>query len=67
MVDLQEILKLSSSERILVIEKIWDSIDPKEIDVSESQKKELDQRLARYERGETNFHSWASIKKDLRK
>jgi putative addiction module component (TIGR02574 family) len=67
MINLQEILKLSSSERILVIEKIWDSINPKEIEVNQLQQVELDKRLARFEQGNTKFHSWESIKKDLAK
>jgi len=66
MVDLQEILKLSTSERILMIEQIWDSIEPKDIDMIEAHKKELDKRLNRYKEGNTDFHSWEEVKKDLR-
>jgi putative addiction module component (TIGR02574 family) len=67
MVNLKDILQLSSSERILIIEKIWDSINTQEIEVSQLQKQELDNRLSRIERGETKFYSWESIKKDLGK
>lgn len=67
MVDLQEILKLSPLERIRVIEKIWDSINPEDLDVSDAQKVELDRRLDRFEEGKTEFHTWKSIKKDLEK
>lgn len=63
MVNLQEILKLSSSERILVIEKIWDSIDPEDIEINDAQKLELDTRLERYKSGESKFHSWVFGKK----
>lgn len=63
--DLKEILKLSTSERILMIEQIWDSISPKDIDITEAHKKELDKRLKRYEEGKTKFYSWKEIKNDL--
>jgi putative addiction module component (TIGR02574 family) len=63
MINIQEILKLSSTERILIIEKIWASINPQDIEVSQAQALELDKRLARFEQGTTKFHSWESIKK----
>ena len=64
---LQDILKLSTSERILMIEKIWDSINPDEIELNTYQTQELDKRLNRLEEGKTEFHTWESVKKDLRK
>ena len=51
MIQLQEILELSEAERILIIEKIWDSIDHNNLDTPDKHKEELDRRLARYERG----------------
>ncbi|MBS1526595.1 MAG: addiction module protein [Bacteroidetes bacterium] len=66
MVKLEDILELSVAERILMIERIWDSIDHDQIDLSNSQKEELDRRLARYERGETAFVSWEDVKSELR-
>jgi putative addiction module component (TIGR02574 family) len=67
MINLQEILDLSIAERILMIEKIWDSIDQENIDLPEAHKHELDQRLDRYANGETQFVSWESIKLELNK
>jgi len=65
MIQMQEIMDLSVAERILMIEKIWDSIDRNNIETSASHEQELDRRLARYEKGETNFVSWESIKSEL--
>ena len=65
MIQLQEILELSEAERILIMEKIWDSIDRKNIELPGKQIEELDRRLARYERGETTFVSWEEIKREL--
>ena len=66
MIIMQEILDMSVAERILIIEKIWDTIEHKDIETSEVHQQELDRRLARYENGETAFVSWDDIKKELR-
>ena len=62
---MQEILDMSVDERISMIEKIWDSIEHENISLTEAQQQELDRRLERYEKGETNFVSWDSIKREL--
>ena len=63
---MQEILDLSVAERILIIEKIWESIDAvDDIKVTEAIEEELDKRLSRYNKGETKFYSWNEIKSEL--
>ncbi len=49
--DLPEISKLSTPEKILLVEDLWDSIsaDEHSIPVPDSHKAELDKRLKRYE------------------
>ena len=66
MTPLQEILKLSVPERILMAEKIWESINTEEIQLTETQKTELDRRLERHKRGETKFSSWEEVKTRMR-
>jgi putative addiction module component (TIGR02574 family) len=56
---------MSVAERILMIEKIWDTIDHENIETSDEQRRELDRGLVRYEKGETTFVSWEDIKKEL--
>jgi putative addiction module component (TIGR02574 family) len=65
MIKVQEILEMSVAERILMIEKIWDTIDHEEIPLSPGQEQELDRRLERYEKGETTFFTWNAIKEEL--
>lgn len=65
MIQIQEILEMSVAERILMIEKIWDSIDHDVILTTPAHKEELDRRLNRYEKGETSFVSWTDIKREL--
>ena len=63
---IQELLKLSVAERILIIQQLWDSIDPSDLKLSEAQKRELDKRLDKHRGGKTGFHTWDEIKKFLR-
>ena len=65
MIKMQEILDLSVADRITVVEQIWDSIDTAEIELSNELTEELDRRLDRYEKGETNFVRWAEVKREL--
>jgi len=48
--DIHEITKLSTPEKILLVEDIWDSIasDESDVPVPQSHMKELDRRLKRY-------------------
>jgi len=49
--DLPEISKLSTPEKILLVEDLWDSIssDESSVSVPKSHKDELDKRLKRYQ------------------
>ncbi len=49
--DIPEITKLSTPEKILLIEDLWDSIasDESAVPVPKSHREELDRRLKRYE------------------
>jgi putative addiction module component (TIGR02574 family) len=59
--------KLSVAERILLAEKIWESIpeDSQDIDLSSAQKKEIDRRLDSLSRGTARFTSWADVREKL--
>jgi putative addiction module component (TIGR02574 family) len=65
MIQIQEILELSVAERILMIEKIWNSIDKTDIALPAAHEPELDRRLKRYENGKTTFVTWGDIKNEL--
>jgi len=65
--NLQNILKLSTAERLLLMEELWNSIPISEIPLKDSHKKELDRRLFRIKKGETKFLTWEEVKKNLHK
>lgn len=67
MVDIQGILKLSDVEKILITEKIWDSIDKNNYQIPQSHKDELDRRIEFIESGKEIFFTWEEVKKDIQK
>lgn len=63
-----EILKLSVSERILLVEDIWDSIAeaPEPIALSQAQEQELNARLEAYHKNPTEGSPWATVEDRIR-
>jgi putative addiction module component (TIGR02574 family) len=56
--------KLSISERILLVEEIWNSIADDNVcfDLTEAQKQELDRRLASFHADPSQGRTWEEIK-----
>ena len=64
-----EVERLSLSEKLLIVEDIWDSIaaSNSEIPLHDWQKRELEKRYNEYQEGKLQLHSWEAVHKDLRK
>ncbi|MBN2423426.1 MAG: addiction module protein [Calditrichaceae bacterium] len=64
---LSQIKKLSISERILIVEDIWDSIafSNEQLPITDEQKSDLDQRLADYKENPDDGDSWSEVKKRI--
>jgi putative addiction module component (TIGR02574 family) len=62
-----EAKKLSVSERIVLVEEIWDSIaeDNGCFELTESQKEELDRRLASFHANPSLGRTWDEIKAEF--
>lgn len=64
--NLSEIKKLSSEEKIKIIEEIWDSLEediaPEEDDLTN---KILEERIEEYEKGTMKFESWDVVRKRI--
>lgn len=60
----KELLRLSVSERIRLVEDIWDSIReiPEAVELTEEEKEELDKRLAAYNQNPSAGSPWEAIK-----
>jgi putative addiction module component (TIGR02574 family) len=62
--DIREVLKLSVSERIQLVEEIWDSVaaHPESLPVTEAQKAELDRRLTDYRANPRQGRTWEEVR-----
>lgn len=65
---LNEINKLDLSEKIILVEDIWDSIGRSQnsLPLQEWQKKELDLRYKEYKKGNASLHDWDEVHETLR-
>jgi putative addiction module component (TIGR02574 family) len=62
------LLDLSVSERIQLVEDLWDSIAevPEEVPLSDAQKAELDQRLEAYRQNPHEGSPWEAVQERIR-
>ena len=62
------ILSLSVAERISLVEDIWDSVAevPESVELSESDKAELDERLALYHQNPEVGSPWGMVKERIK-
>jgi putative addiction module component (TIGR02574 family) len=65
---IDEISRLELSEKLLLVEDIWDSIaaSNSEIPLPEWQKQELDKRYKEFMEGKMRLHDWKSVHEYLR-
>jgi putative addiction module component (TIGR02574 family) len=58
-----DILKLSVSERLELIDTIWDSIDPglEDLPLTEAQRREIDRRLDSYAVSPPRLSTWEEV------
>ena len=63
-----EIDRLEMSEKLLLVEDIWDSIAASnaEIPMRDWQKQELEKRYKDYKAGNVDLHDWKSVHEELR-
>jgi putative addiction module component (TIGR02574 family) len=66
---IEEVLKLSVPERILMVEAIWDSIEEKDelLEINEATKVILDERLKAHENNPLEGSSWTDVKARIKK
>ncbi len=65
---IKEIDNLCLSEKLLLVEDIWDSIarSNSELPMPEWQKVELDKRYSDYKNGNLKLHNWEGVHDKLR-
>lgn len=67
-VRLEDILQLSVAERLILMEKIWDSIaaTPDELPLTQAQRAELDRRLEAHAKNPEDVQTWDELKAKIR-
>ena len=53
---------LSTAEKIVLVEKLWDDISKKEIEINDDLKNVIDSRLESLEKGASKLYKWNEIK-----
>ena len=61
-----ELARLSPRQRLDLIEALWESLDDKDVPVTEAQRAELDRRLAEFEQDREQSISWHQLSAELR-
>jgi len=65
----KDLLKLPVAERLRLVEDLWDSIAavPEAVELTEEQRRELDERLAQYHEDPTSGSPWKDVKERILK
>jgi putative addiction module component (TIGR02574 family) len=66
---MSDVLEMDVAERIIFVEDVWDSIAtaPEAVELTESQRKELDERLEMSHKNPNEGSSWNDVKKRILK
>ncbi|MBS1658680.1 MAG: addiction module protein [Bacteroidetes bacterium] len=62
---MDEILKLSPAEKILLVEKVWDSLNPNEMDILPSHIVETRRRLEAIRKGDAKLSDWEDVRRRI--
>jgi putative addiction module component (TIGR02574 family) len=58
---------LSTSEKIELIDLLWESLDMDDLPLTEDQRRELDDRIERHEQNPSDVIPWEQVKANLLK
>ncbi|MEC4004150.1 addiction module protein [Flavobacterium sp. SUN052] len=64
--EIKNLTKYSTAEKIILAEQLWDSVSKKDIEISDELKMELDIRLKNLEEGKSELFSWEEVKNHLK-
>jgi len=60
-----EIVRLSSAERLSLIGQLWDSLEQHQLPLSQMQRTELDRRVASLDQDRGQSITWTALKAEL--
>ena len=62
---IKDLDKITTAEKIVLVEHLWDSVSKKDIDLISELKWELDFRLQKVEDGKEEYFTWQEVKKHI--
>jgi putative addiction module component (TIGR02574 family) len=67
MIDLSQLLELPATERLQLVEALWDSLVelPEAVPIGDDVREELDRRLAAYYADPSSARPWDEVKAEL--
>lgn len=60
-----DLLSLSPSERLLLVQDLWDTLDAEDIPLTDWQKEELDRRKAAFQANPSSGRSWEEVQRRI--
>jgi len=63
---IKDIEQYSNAEKIILAERLWDSVSKKNIEISDEVRQELDHRLKNLEEGRTTLYTWTEVKAEIK-
>lgn len=63
--EIKDLDAITTAEKIILVEQLWDSVCKKDIDLSSELKSELDFRLQKVEEGKAEYFTWQDVKKHI--
>lgn len=61
----EDIAAMTVEERIDLMELLWDSLDPEDIDLPESHDAEIKRRLETYEADKSSAVPWETVREEI--
>ena len=61
-----ELARLSPRQRLELIESLWESLDDKDMPVTDAQRAELDRRIASFDQDREHAVPWEEFEAELR-
>jgi len=61
-----ELARLSPRQRLDLIESLWESLDDKDVPMTDAQRAELDRRIAGFDQDRQQSIPWDRLRADLR-
>lgn len=61
-----DVQSLSPAERLALIEQLWDSLSPEDVELTPAQREELDRRLEDAEQHPADGVTWEEAKRQIR-